>query len=297
MGPWGGNFYKVEPGTLVWGSALGPTHADLPTATFPGLVLLLLGTLGAVYGLRKGGRLRAAAVAGAALTFVGAIIAVGTASTGWRKYAPYRLLFELGPPFNALRGTARAWMIGTCGLGLLGGIGAVALVRWLQRHATVARRPLGAVIAVALVVLVILEGLDPWYHDPRVTVPAVDRELARLSTSGGVVYLPMMPNNPKNLSVFTQPTNLYGDTAHHRRTLNGFSGYTPPSYAQQSRALYSLPSPSAVALLRRLGMRFVVVHSEVAGTPWQSLRSPSAAAPLKYLGTYGGDELYEVPDP
>ncbi len=77
--------------------------------------------------------------------------------------------------------------------------------------------------------------------------------------------------------------------------LNGYSGYSPPSYARQSRELWTLPSPPALALLRRLGIRFVVVHATVAGTPWAGLRSPRVAAPLHYLGSFGGDELYEVP--
>jgi hypothetical protein len=292
---WAPNFGKVEPGLVVWGSILGHTTGDIPTATFPGATLLVLAVLGLVYGLRRRARRTVVALA-VALTAVGAMLAVGTAQTGWRQYAPYRLLYDIGPPFNVLRGTARAWMIGLCGLGILAGFGAMAVVEWLGRHARLPSAATSLVVGTLVVVLVLVEGFDPWTHDPTVTIPAVDRELARLPGAGGVAYLPMMSNSTANLSIFTQPTNLYGETAHHRPMLNGYSGYTPPSYARQSRALWSLPSPSALTLLRHLGIRYVVVHRAVAGTPWAALRSPPQAAPLRYLGSFGGDELYEVPD-
>jgi hypothetical protein len=42
-------------------------------------------------------------------------------------------------------------------------------------------------------------------------------------------------------------------------------------------------------------VRYVVVHPSVAGTPWAALRTPHAAVPLRYLGRFGDDLLYEVP--
>jgi len=38
-----------------------------------------------------------------------------------------------------------------------------------------------------------------------------------------------------------------------------------------------------------------VVHRGVAGTPWAALTDRAAAAPLRYVGTYGDDLLYELP--
>jgi hypothetical protein len=128
-----------------------------------------------------------------------------------------------------------------------------------------------------------------------VRIAPVDVELAHRPDTSGVVYLPMNSNPQLDISIFKQPRNLYGDTAHHRPTPNGYSGYIPPSYVAQSRALWTLPSPVAVALLQRLGVRYVVVHPSVAGTPWASLHVPSSAAPLRYVGRYGRDLLYELP--
>ena len=74
-----------------------------------------------------------------------------------------------------------------------------------------------------------------------------------------------------NLTIFTQPANLLGATLHHRPTPNGFSGYFPPSYFRDSHALLGLPGAPAIALLRKLGVRYVVVHPSVAATAWGPL--------------------------
>ncbi len=295
FGPLGANFARVEPGLVVWGGVLRHNPSDIPSAAFPGATLLAVALVGAVVGWRVGGRFRTAAMIGLALTGVGAIVAVGTAANGWRQYAPYRLLFVMGPPFNALRDTARGWMIGLCGLGLLAGIGAHALVAWIRPRVKAPSVVVPAVVGAVLVALVLLEGYDPWDDRPSVRVPAVDVALARRSGSGGVVYLPMAPTDRASLAIFTQPSNLYGETQHHRPTLNGYSGYVPPSYPKLSRALWSLPSSRALTLLRKLGIRYVVVHPSVGGGPWSRLLSPSAAAPLRHLGVFENDQLYEVP--
>jgi hypothetical protein len=232
--------------------------------------------------------------AGVALTVVGAVLALGTAANGWRRYAPYRLLYEIGPPFDALRATARAWMIGLLGLGVLAGLGARAVAGWLGDRAGDRAQLVAAVVGTVVVVLVLLEGFDPWFDRPTARVPAVDVALTGRKP-GGVVYLPMNVSDEPDIGYFAQPRNLYGATAHHRRTPNGYAGYLPASYLENSKRLRSLPDARSLALLQHLGVRYVVVHPDVGSTPWAALRSPDAAAPLHLVGRYGGDLLYEVP--
>jgi hypothetical protein len=293
---WQGDFTKVALGLWFWGPILPHVHSGAPAALFPGVVLLLLGVVGAVYGWRARAQLRTITITGLALVGVGAVIAIGTGDKGWHQYAPYRLLFEIGPPFSALRGTARGWIIGLCGLGLLAGIGALACVTGISRRVHRSPHLVGAVFVSILVALIVFEGYDgAWFKPPSVRPAAVDAELARLPEPGGVVYLPMNTSHRLDLQLFRQPANLLGTTLHHRDTPNGYSGYFPPSYSANSQALWKMPAPSALALLRRLGVRFVVVHPSVEATPWAGLRNPSEAAPLRYLGDFGGDKLYEVP--
>jgi hypothetical protein len=295
FGPLGANFTHTEPDLVVWGPILGLGDADtMRNAVFPGLVLLVLAGIGTVAGWRARGRIRMVTGTGLALTLVGAVLAIGTAATGWRRYAPYRVLYEIGPPFDALRATARAWMIGLLGLGLVAGLGARAVAAWASANARGRAKVVPVIVGVVVVLLVLLEGFDPWSDRPTARVPAVDVALAR-RPPGGVVYLPMNVSDQVDIGYFAQPRNLYGTTAHHRRTPNGYAGYLPTSYLENSRALRSLPDARALALLRRLGVRYVVVHPDVRSTPWAALRSADAAAPLRLVGRYGSDLLYQVP--
>ena len=56
-----------------------------------------------------------------------------------------------------------------------------------------------------------------------------------------------------------------------------------------------LPHEQALAQLRAIGVRYVVVRDWAAGTVWAPLLDRADASPLRYVGTYGGDVLYEVP--
>jgi hypothetical protein len=293
--PQGANFARVEPETVVWGDLIGLDDSDtLRIPAFPGIVVLGFSIAGFVIAWRRKGKDRTVAIAGGVLVVVGGILAIGTASSGWRQYAPYRILYELVPPFDALRATGRAWMIGLLGLGLLAGIGVKAFAGWLGARFPSRATLVPGVVGAVIVLLVLLEGFDPWFDRPTAEVSAVDRAIAQLAP-GGVVYLPMNTSDEVDIGYFQQPRNLYGATEHHRPTPNGYSGYLPRSYLRQSRELRALPDKEALDLLRRIGVRYVVVHEGVAGTPWRSLRNPDAAAPLELVGTYGPDLLYEVP--
>jgi hypothetical protein len=291
-------YTKGDPHLWLWGPILGingtwPIHAE---PAWPGLVVLLLAPVGAVTGWRARGRLRQTAIVGGAITLLGVILASGAAPSGIRAYSPYRLLFEYVPGFSALRATGRAWSVGMLGLGLLAGLGALAVMRWIGT-ASSRRRRVGVGVVAVLLVVFLVEGFAPWKDLPDVRVPAVDQQLARIHEPGGVVYLPMLYPDPigEAVSGFRQAENVYATTAHHRPTPNGYSGYQPPSFKRLSRQMQDLPSEDALDALRRIGVRFVVVRSWAEGNLWGPLLDPANAGSLRYVGTYDGDVLYEVP--
>jgi hypothetical protein len=90
--------------------------------------------------------------------------------------------------------------------------------------------------------------------------------------------------------VLTQARVTYRTTAHHRRTPNGYGGFTPDSYGEIQRIVARLPDPSAIDALRSMGVRFVVVDR--ASSP---LGEPTAAFPLQLVGEFDGDLLCELP--
>ena len=299
LGPLGADFTGTDPRLSVWGGLLGvdggwPVYRQ---ATFPGLVLLVLAPIGLVWAWRARGSLRRVAVGGAALVAVGVFLGLGTAPDGWRAWSPYRILFEVVPGWSALRATGRGWAVGVLGLGLLAGLGALAVVRLVTSRVQAPPRRIAACVAAILVALVLVEGYAPWDELPTVRVPPVDAALAE-SPPGGVLYLPALePEDPaRALSGFRQAENVYGTTAHHRRTPNGYSGFFPPSWRETSRVVERLPEERALEHLRDIGVRYVVVRSWAKDGTWGALLDPSRAAPLRLLGRYDGDLLYEIPD-
>src|SRR5207302_1840144 len=75
-----------------------------------------------------------ATVAGVVLVVTGAVLAIGASDRGWRRFTPYRALYEWVPGWRALRATDRAWFIGILGMGLLAGLGVRAVGHWLTRR-------------------------------------------------------------------------------------------------------------------------------------------------------------------
>ncbi len=301
--PLAADFGASDPRLSIWGSLLGkgsgwPIYGE---PAFPGLVLLVLAPIGAITGWRGAARRRTALVAGLALVLVGLALGLGAGATGWRRFLPYRLLFEYVPGWEALRATGRAWVVGLLGIGVLAGLGALAVGRWLARRGPRTRTVVLAVAVVA-VVGILVEGYAPWTSSQGgtvdIAVSPVDEQLRGLGP-GGVLYLPALEQQAgpvaEALSGFRQAENVYGTTAHHRITPNGYSGFFPPSWTVLSAAMLELPDSAALNRLRRIGVRYVVVRDWAKGGPWERLLDPDAARPLERVGRYGGDVLYRVP--
>jgi hypothetical protein len=62
-----------------------------------------------------------------------------------------------------------------------------------------------------------------------------------------------------------------------------------------SKQMRELPDAAAIVRLRALGIRFVVVRYWARGGTWEALLDPERARPLRLVGQYGPDLLYEVP--
>jgi hypothetical protein len=287
------DFLAVDPAVTLWGGTLGSREGIFGQPAFPGATVLVLLAGALVLWRRRQGRERTPFLVGVALLAVGAVIAIGTSDEGWRQWAPFRLVYELVPVARALRATGRFWIIGLLGLGLLAGLAVRALADALGSRA---HRPrlVAVLLGVAVVGAIFWEGDRDWTETVPVRISEVDQFLAGRDDGGGVLYLPVgTTRETDEFSLLSQAPVVYGTTAHHRRTPNGYSGYYPRSFFELGDRIIDLPSRRAIEHLRSIGVRYVVVPP-FAG-PWEDLRRPARARPLRLVATPGADLLYELP--
>jgi hypothetical protein len=290
LGPYGANFVKTAA-RLSYSSALEWRGSPwlLDTATFPGIALIVLALAGAIAGFRDR-PLRKVWTLGIAVTGIGIVLALGTGANGWRRFMPYRLVWDYLPGAGALRDFSRAWMLGLLGMGVLGGLAIIVIAR---------RAPRVAAIVAALGCLAIgLEGFAPWTDVTSIDTRPVDTALARADERGSVLYLPIASplRDINDLSYFRQPEFVYRSTAHHRPTVNGYSGFFPPWSGTSVDLARRLPCRAAREGLWNAGVRFIVVPAQPSA-PWEALREPETAAPLELIGRYGSELLYALPQP
>jgi hypothetical protein len=191
-----------------------------------------------------------------ALTLVGVIASFGPwleLGRTWRIHPVYHQLHESVPGFDALRVPARFGVLVTTGVAVLAGFGAAALAQRTPRPGW-RGGALGALGALAVLeawaVPLPLTSVPPWPG------PA-DRWLATQPRgAGAVVVLPMF--EPR--AVHLESLRLLESTAHWRPLVNGYAGVFPTEHPGDVRLLNTFPAPPAVARLRAIHVRYVVVH-------------------------------------
>ena len=241
------SFLVAPAENVVWGYAtsglvdkLAAKNAFAPNdekLLFPGLAAVLLALVGlAGPPLRRGLRIGLGVA-----TVVVAVLALGT-SLG--ADAPYRLLYEFAPGFDGIRTPGRLATIYTLTLALLAGAGADRL--------TARARGLGRTLAILIPLVVLLEG---WAPPQVVHVPSEPAGFA--AVPGPVLHLPS--------SRFDDPRYVFWSTDGFTPIVNGWSGFDPKSLRDVRAATKDFPAqPGGRPLLRRLGVRSVVVHGASA---------------------------------
>ena len=70
-----------------------------------------------------------------------------------------------------------------------------------------------------------------------------------------------MPIAPAFLLPGDDPRYAYMSTFHWMPSINGYSGYYPPSYLDRVQRLQAFPAAPTTEVLRRAGVRYVIVHT------------------------------------
>jgi hypothetical protein len=242
------HYLAASPQNVLYGrfaDAIGRPEKRL----FPGLIALALAVV-AVW--RPFTRTRAAYVVGLAIAMDLSFGPNGL-TYGWLR--------EYVFPYRGLRAPARAGGVWLVLIAVLAGLGWARLQqggRWATR---ITRWPLAAVVFVALALEYVVSP-RPLITAPITPAPVYEWLAARRD-DGAVIELPLPDEHalPGHDAEF-----MYQSAFHWRPIVNGYSGNVPESYVEVLREMRNFPSNSAIGLLRRIGVRYVVVHERFYGS-------------------------------
>jgi hypothetical protein len=88
---------------------------------------------------------------------------------------------------------------------------------------------------------------------------------------------------------------MLNSTHHWRPLVNGYSGLMPASYFERRIDLAMFPDPDTLDVLRRLGVRYVVVHrEEFSGRRENALGLVDGSPGLQRLALEGDISIHRV---
>jgi len=203
----------------------------------------------------------------------GVMLLLSSGSRGWLVGldvpAPFAVLRRIVPPLSGIRAVSRFVVVFELAVALLGAIGISALLRRLQ----------GAgwrFLAVGIAVLVVL--LETAIEVPTVRLPtearwtAVNRAL-REEPEGLTVELPIVSSTGGVAWPYVEAPREFLATVDGQPRVNGYSGFEPPRFSELTAALNRFPEDDAIAVMRDLGVRYVVVRTSMVGNFEPEVRS------------------------
>jgi hypothetical protein len=187
------------------------------------------------------------------VTLAGSWVALGFVGSLGLRTPFHRLLFDYAPGFRAIRVPARWAVIAHVGLAILAAIGTATLAR--------RRRWIAPLVAIAFFAELYAAAPMRWFLVPRAERP-IDIAL-RHTQLKAIAELPLSNQD-------TEYEVMLHATAHHRRVVNGVSGFAPPEY-RRLVDLNAAWSDELVPELARIGVSHVVVRADElddAGRSW-----------------------------
>ena len=163
------------------------------------------------------------------------------------------------PGLNFIRTPSRFMLLAMLGLAVLAGIGFERLSARVSRSRLLAMA-VGALLVVEFAAFPL--GVEPY----RVEIPAVDRWLAAQPTPFVVAEVPLPDSRDVNRRELRQTLFMLHAMAHWQKTVHGYSGLRPPLHDALYRSLLRFPDEESLASLERLGVTYVVVHTDLYET-------------------------------
>jgi hypothetical protein len=165
--------------------------------------------------------------------------------------ATYPALYRWVLPFRGLRAPDRFAVLVELSLAVLAGFGAARILRAVRHDGLRRSSAAGLVAIVALESAPALDLTAVWRYAPPV--------YASLPTHRDAVLVDL-PFPQRDGPFWVEYSYLYFATVHHRRIVNGGSGFYPPWYNALAQLMKDFPSDAAIKALRGHGVEYMVVH-------------------------------------
>lgn len=270
----------------------GPGLLDTASAyLFPGFLPLLLAAaaLGAVFAKRPGRVLPPRTILFyAALFGLGAWLSIGPPLGIWP------LVYWL-PGMSFIRVPSRFTVLAMLGLAIVAAAGFDFLA---SRFGPRPRRAFAA--AVTLLLVAEFAAMPLAVVPSRVDVPLADRWLASRPGPFAVAEVPLP--DPLQAGPFERRQTMYmlHSMGHWQKTVHGYSGFRAPLHDRLYAMLRTFPDEASLGELDRLGVRYVVVHTELYPPgEWEGVaaRIDGHAARLRLEHVAGPGRVYSLHRP
>jgi hypothetical protein len=173
----------------------------------------------------------------------------------------YPLFAHAVPGLDTIRVVFRLGAVVVMSLCVFAGLGAVVVIRYLERWGRVA-----AIGLIALAAVVVLWPIAPlqlgysWtYFRARPTDETMHfyAELSRLGNAGPILELPY---TVQGIQIVNAPANIMAAAFHHRPTSECYASYIAPGREEIAALVDHLPELDAVKALRERGFTTIVLH-------------------------------------
>jgi hypothetical protein len=233
----GRDYVRAHPTSRVYGDALPGDGGKLPL--FPGVAPIVLAVAGLAVPLPAG------VVAYATALAVAADASLGTHGS------TYPVLYTRVLPFRGLRAPDRFAVLVGFSLAVLAGYGVARILTRMQR------REWRLLTTAGLVVLVTVEAAPSLRLTPVwEAVPPIYASLP----AGPETVIVDLPFPQRDGSTDGEYSFLYFATFHHKRMVNGGSGFYPPWYDPLAELMRTFPNDRAMTALRAHGAEYLVLH-------------------------------------
>ena len=258
-------YLDVLPRNLLYSEVLGTARSNQDAAHFLGFTALAAGLLGGIAG-RFQPQPRLGRGFWITLALSGFLLSLGPRLLVYGHDlgpAPYRLLFDFVPGFRGVRYPERFAVFAVLGLVPLMAAG-------LARLREAWGRNVGVWAAAFLFVEHLSIPLPLTPLPPADQAPEVYRWLGAQPEVRVVADVPAARYRMERLDAMP----MYFSTVHWKRTVQGFTGYFPPTYHFTRWRLFHFPAPESVTFLERFGVDTVVVQPDSSGPPPWAIVDP-----------------------